>query len=124
MMNGEKTAIHPAALVICHFYVRAGAGPFRYEPVNLGSRDGSGYLTTPHPPAVGDLISLYDTIKKAAVNGRVIERAWHHSSYGSANWPYLESLTTVGPALDVIVVPDAGPFRDEAEPLPDEDDPE
>lgn len=106
---------HPAGVAHCRFYVRTGdPGLFRYESVALASWAGTLDLPTPHPPLAGDLISLYDVDTHAGGQYRVIERAWSHASYGSVHWPYGEPLAAVGPTLDIIVVPDAGPFRDEA----------
>jgi hypothetical protein len=102
--------------VRCNFYRRtpADVGLWRYDHINHSDHTGDGYLTTPHPPLVGDLIGLYDpTTKKGGVY-RIVERSWTHSSWGSANWPYGEPRPKVGPLLDLIVETAQGPFHDEA----------
>jgi len=107
--------IPPAAVVHCAFYVatNAGDGLFRYQQVILSNSDHDTYLPTPHPPSVDDLIWLWDTVSKSGGQFRVIERAWHHSAYCSANWPTLEKLLRYGPRLDIIVELADGPFRNE-----------
>lgn len=102
----------------CRFHIRVQVTSdptYRYEHVHMTTPDGSGTLITPHPPAVGDLIGLYDQIKKTGGTYRVIERCWGHSSFGSMNWPWTERLSTVGPSLDLIVVAAEGLFVNEAE---------
>lgn len=108
---------------VCSFSIRtpAGDGQFHYERINLGSWHGDGKLHTPYPPQVGDLIHLWDTIKRKGGTYEVVARQWLHSSYGSTNWPVLEQQPTVGPLLDFIVQPAEGVFRDEA-PQPDDED--
>lgn len=104
----------------CSFYVRKqvtdGPPAYRYDHVYLrGGKFGQGgRLDTPHPPAVGDLIFLHDEGGPHTGNHRVVERAWGHASYGSKIWPHGTPRPTAGPLLDIIVVPDAGPFRNEA----------
>lgn len=109
--------------VVCSFYIRtpAGDGQFHYEHVNISSPHYDGKMHTPYPPQAGDLIHLWDTIKKQGGTYEVIARQWLHSSYGSTNWPPLEQQPTVGPLLDVIVELAEGVFRNEA-PRPDGDD--
>lgn len=116
------TSATPAhAIVSCSFYIRTRAsGGWRYSPVDLSDSEHQGHLRTTHPPATGDLIYLYDRTSQEGGAFRVIERAWQHSSWGSVNWPYTEAMPAVGPALDVIVEPATGLFRDEA-PKPEEE---
>jgi hypothetical protein len=104
--------------VNCSFYIRTPVEgeQFKYEPVNISSPAGNGGMTTPYPPAAGDLIQLWDSIKETGGVYRVLVRRWMHSSYGSANWPYGKNASTVGPHLEVIVEAAVGPFVDEAEP--------
>jgi len=100
----------------------AGDGRWRYEPVDIAHPDGSGFIPVEHPPAVGDLINLYDRSRAARklppLEGgpvfRVLARLWVHSSWGSADWPYGEREPRSGPLLDIIVEPADGPYRDEA----------
>lgn len=108
--------------VVCSFNIRTPAenGQFHYEPVNVSSPHHDGKMHTPYPPAVGDLIHLWDTIKKQGGTYEVISRQWLHSSYGSTNWPVLEQQPTVGPLLEMIVEPAEGVFRDQAPSADDE----
>jgi hypothetical protein len=108
---------HPVLLVSCRFYERIAVGPdqFRYQAFTIsGSPSRDGRLLTAHAPAVGDVISLYDDLRKAGGAYLVTDRAWLHSSLGSANWPYLEPLPVEGPGLDIIVevmTGESAPFR-------------
>jgi hypothetical protein len=100
----------------CQFYERAAVdGGYRYDRINVESPSGFGPLVTPYPPAVQDLIHLWDSHEKRGGTYRVVERAWHHSSYGSVDWPYGSPASKEGPLLDVIVEAAEGPFVDEAE---------
>ncbi|MET7477984.1 hypothetical protein ABZT17_26960 [Streptomyces sp. NPDC005648] len=109
--------------VVCSFYIRtpAESGQFYYDRVNVGSYHGDGKLHTPQPPQVGDLLHLWDTVKRDGGTYVVLARQWLYSSYGSTNWPVLEQQPTVGPLLEVIVEPAEGVFRDQAL-RPDEED--
>jgi hypothetical protein len=105
----------------CTFYIRTtittDPATYRYDQAYVrGDAYGNGgSLVTPHPPAVSDLIWLNDGEgHHPGGNYRVIERAWQHAAYGSANWPLGTKRTTVGPILTIILEADAGPFRDEA----------
>lgn len=106
----------PNPTVRCHFQVRAraGDGQFHYEAISLYNPRGDGYLHTPHPPAVGDHIHLWDVATKRGGNHRVIARAWLHSSYGSTNWPHGRDAPIVGPILDLIVEAADGPLSSES----------
>jgi hypothetical protein len=108
--------------VRCNFYRRTPVtdGRYRYDFIQHGDHAGDGFLRTPHPPLVGDLINLYDPQAKTAGTYRVIERSWTHSAWGSPNGPYGEPRPHVGPILDVVVETAEGVFRDEA-PLEEED---
>lgn len=97
--------------VRCAFYIRSPASkPGKYQYLNVDIESWGGYgLPTPHPPAVGDLVNL---------NGktfRVIERAWSHPQYGSADWPRGEPQARQGPQLDVVVEHAVGVFADDVE---------
>ncbi|MGW1961782.1 hypothetical protein ACWCPD_16075 [Streptomyces sp. NPDC001935] len=118
--DAQKAGAHP---VECSFAIRTPAenDQFTYERVNIGSRHGDGKLHTFYPPAVGDLIHLWDTVKQKGGMFAVLARQWLHSSYGSTNWPVLEEQPTVGPLLELVVEPAEGVFRNEA-PLREEDD--
>lgn len=101
----------------CSFYerIQVTADPtYRYEKIEIASSRNDGVLRTPYPPAVGDLITLYDRLRKAGGTYRVIERAWSHASFGSTNWPLGLKDAHVGPMLDVVVEPTVGPFVNEA----------
>ncbi|WP_435244935.1 hypothetical protein [Streptomyces tendae] len=78
-------------------------------------------MYTPYPPAVGDLIYLWDTGKREGGTYEVLARQWLHSSYGSTDWPAGEQRPLEGPLLDVVVQPAVGVFRDEA-PVSDGED--
>lgn len=107
----------------CQFYVRTPVeGGFRYDMISIDGPNGAGRMVTAYPPAVGDLISLWDALKRQGGTYRVLERAWMHSSYGSTDWPYAERTSKEGPLLDVIVEAAEGPFVDEVS--DDEDDEE
>jgi hypothetical protein len=100
-------------LIRCKFYVRSpadGGGGWHYDPVHLDNPDHDGGLWTDQPPAVGDLIHLWDPLRKHGGLHRVLARSWMHSSFGSFNWPYTERRPKVGPALDLIVEPTEGLF--------------
>jgi hypothetical protein len=101
--------------VECSFYIRTPAegGQFYYDHVDVSSPHHDGRMHTPYPPQVGDLINLWDSIKKQGGQFEVIARQWLHSSYGSTNWPLLEPQPTVGPLLGLIVEPAEGAFRDQ-----------
>ena len=109
--------------VRCRFYLREPreGGQWRYKNIWLPGYDGGGCLVTPHPPAVGDLIHLWD-YDDAGPRGtfEVLARSWLHSAYGSANWPLGKPAPSEGPQLDLVVTPAEGLFRDEAELTPDE----
>jgi hypothetical protein len=101
--------------VRCNFYRRVpvDVGFYRYDPINHSAHPGDSFLHTPHPPLVGDLISLYDPQTKTGDTYQVIARSWHHSAWGSPNWPYGEPRPKVGPLLDLIVETTPGPFHDQ-----------
>ncbi len=106
----------------CQFYERVQVeGGYRYDMINLNGPAGYGRLVTPHPPATGDLISLWDAHEKRGGAFRVLERAWHHSSYGSTDWPYGSPASKEGPLLDIVVEAAEGPFVGE---VPHEDEEE
>lgn len=96
---------------------------WRYETVDIPAYEGAVFVPMEHPPAVGDLISLWS--RQGNMEGgpvfRVIERMWNHATYGSTNWPVAEQMPIVGPILDIIVEPADGLYRNEA-PLPGEED--
>lgn len=106
----------------CQFYERTAVeGGFRYDMISINGPMGAGRLVTPHPPAVGDLISLWDVHERRGGTFRVIERAWMYSSYGSTDWPYGTPASKEGPLLDIVVEAAEGPFVDE---VPSGDDEE
>lgn len=108
--------------VDCAFYVRiqvTDEPSYRYVRVNHSSRRGDGNLRLDVPPAVGDIVFLYD--KNAQVSGCfvVLTRSWQWSSYGSYNWPVDKDGSTVPPLLDLVCEQVEGPFRNDA-PEPEE----
>jgi hypothetical protein len=104
----------------CQFYERVPVeGGYRYEMFSINGPAGAGRLVTPYPPAIGDLITLWDVHERRGGSFRVADRAWHHSSYGSTNWPYGSPVSKEGPMLDIIVEAAEGPFVGE---VPDEDE--
>ena len=104
----------------CQFYERVKVeGGYRYNMISINGPGGYGRFVTPHPPAVGDLISLWDAHEKRGGVFRVVDRAWLHSSYGSTDWPYGSPASKEGPLLDVVVEAAEGPFVDE---VPGEDE--
>jgi hypothetical protein len=111
-------------VVDCHFYVRVPVGDlFRYDSVGVASHRGDSALRTDHPPAVGDLVHLYDSAEGGHRGTfRVMARAWLHSSWGSTNWPYGEEKPRTPPMLDLVVVPTEGLFVSEAPGWPEEDE--
>lgn len=98
----------------CSFYERTPVeGGYHYEKISLRNPRGDTYLETDHPPLVGDLIFLSDATSDRRGQYRVIERSWLHSSWGSTDWPYVESVSTTGPLLDIVVERAEGPFVNE-----------
>lgn len=104
--------------VRCHFYLRERVkdGQFFYSSVLLQGPKGDGCLHTFHPPAVGDLIYLWDKLQKGPGSVRVLARSWLHASWGSTHWPHGAAFPTDVPLLDIIVEREDGPFVDEASP--------
>lgn len=102
----------------CGFYIRTVVSTdpllYEYEKVALNGPQGTGNLVTSTPPAIGDLIHLWDTYKKTGGTFRVLERSWGHAEYGSVTWPYGEPEPKEGPLLHIIVEKSKGPFVNEA----------
>lgn len=115
---------HVYAAPRCQFYERVAVeGGYHYDMISINGPGGYGRLVTPHPPAKGDLVSLWDAFNDRGGMFRVLERTWHHSGYGSTDWPYGEPTSKEGPMLDIIVERADGPFVDEVsrpEEAPDE----
>lgn len=107
---------------LCTFYDRTIApdGLYHYQQIMISAPEGCGRRTMAHPPAIGDLIFLYDEIRKCGGQYRIIARDWSHPSYGSAGWPYGQAMPTIGPLLNMIVERAVGPFSDQS-PITDED---
>lgn len=108
--------------VRCSFAVRVAVdGGYRYDRVSLGGYHGDGSLHTEHPPVAGDVIHLWSA-NEGDPRGTfvVVARQWSHPSWGSFNWPHIETRPKVGPMLDVIVEPAEGVYRNEVL-LPDEE---
>ena len=114
------------AATSCSFYVRVqvtDVPTYRYDPVWVnGGQYGQGpQLDMPHPPAIGDLIYLVDGHNQHTGVHRVVERSWGYASYGSRAWWHGRPRPDSAPSLDIIVVPDEGPFRDD-DPGEEDDD--
>lgn len=106
---GNLTAVPSTITVRCFFHLRrTTATGYRYEGLPIKG-SGSTYLSTAHPPAIGDYINL-DT-----GTYRVVDRSWTHPEYGSMSWPYGKQEPTAGPMLTLIVEEAAGPFLNEVE---------
>lgn len=118
-------ADQPTSLVTCLFSIRTqvtDAPTYRYDVIDIRSPRGNGKLQTPHPPQIGDQIYLYDQRDNGPRGEfRVIARSWHHSSWGSANWPILDAYATEPPRLDVLLERCDGIFGNE-EPGSEDDD--
>lgn len=104
----------------CMFAVRvpAGDGKFWYQRIDIASPSASVGIEMAYPPAVGDLITLWDRRGPQPEGGpifRVTDRLWSHASWGSANWPYGKNEPSEGPMVDIIVEPAEGPYRDETD---------
>lgn len=104
--------------VRCCFYVRTPSekhpGRFDYTVMSLNHPTGDANLYTLHPPVVGDLICLHDIAGGPSGRFKVLAREWSHASYGSTNWPLLDTHPTHGPTLYVLVEPSEDFFRDSA----------
>lgn len=110
----------------CTFHVRVAITEdpptYRYDTVRIaGDPFASGVLRLVDPPLVGDLYWICDEAdpdeeERPSHTGmhRVVERAWTHPMRGSADWPWEKPHPRNGPLLDLIVVKDEGPFRNEA----------
>jgi len=96
----------------CSFQVRVPTegqpGKFRYDPIRLKNQRGIS-LETPHPPLLGDLVFLEGAVYE------VIGRMWKYPDHGSRDWPWDDYEPRWGPLLDIIVIPAAGLYADEAE---------
>ncbi len=109
----------------CAFYLRtlvSEAPTWRYTMIHLNGPRGDGKLRTKTPPAVNDLIHLWDELTNTGGTYVVRKRYWLHSSFGSWNWPVLEQRATTPPMLDVIVDMAESIFADEAIEQGDKDD--
>lgn len=104
---------------VCGFYMREDAGmhrdgmKYKYTPLHLTNAQHDGYLYTLYPPLVGDTLPLSDQTQGIFDTFEVVARDISYSHYGSANWPYTERHSNVGPHFTYIVVRSTGPFRDE-----------
>ncbi len=95
----------------------AGSGRWWYQSIIIPDPSGSAFAPMTYPPAVGDVIGLHD--RTGRIEGgptfRVVARQWHHTGYGSANWPYGQAEPATGPLLDIIVEPAPGIYADETD---------
>ncbi|WP_280410560.1 hypothetical protein [Nocardia asiatica] len=111
----------------CIFYARTSSpepGKYRFARVYLNGRSGDGMLHTRTPPAVGDLIQLWDRSEDGPRGlFRVLERDWNHAMYGSSDWRHGRLAPTRGPLLTITVEEaTSGLFRDEYDGDPPEDE--
>ncbi|MEU3656508.1 hypothetical protein AB0E67_27605 [Streptomyces sp. NPDC032161] len=121
--NGDRMGSDPAAqhgeavAPRCSFYVRTEVTTqpptFKYDLVPVRRAPG-GTLSLPTPPSVGDLVWLDDELDQHTGTHRIVERSWGYSVRGSQDWPWDAPHPRFGPLLTLIVVPDTGPFRNEA----------
>lgn len=112
--------------VSCEFYRRTRTPEgFRYDHILVNGPDSLSWGTyrTMTPPAAGDLIWLANHDHANKDHGccyRVIERLWQPAQYMSMAWPVATPRQNVPISLSLIIVPEDGPFRDEA-PLTEEE---
>lgn len=100
----------PYPMPRCTFYTRTPVGDgsaCRYKTIRVSGWSGEGDVCTPHPPAVGDFVSL------SGSTYRVVERAWVFPVYGSAAWPS-GPTPLEGSWLQIMLETAEGLFRDEA----------
>lgn len=96
-----------------HFYRRTGDEETGYVYDAITTKQPAGAQMRTHwLPLVGDLIGLWG-VEGGHSMYRVLERAWHHPQWGSANWPYGKDKPVAGPMVHVIVEVAEGPFRNE-----------
>lgn len=97
-----------------------------YRRIDVSGWEKDGYLHTEYPPAVGDLIYVYDGHYDDEDRGpglcRVISRMWMHTAYGAANWPLGTAEPLFGPMCEFIVEVAEGQFADEAPPTEEDAD--
>ena len=100
----------------------AGEDRWRYQTVLISSYEGGVHVAMQYPPAVGDLITLWDSDRhrralpplEGGPAFRVVDRMWAHAGYGSVTWPYGQRESSEGPLMDIIVEPaGGGAYRDE-----------
>lgn len=120
-MNDDHNRPEPPARIWPNLRTKVEGG-YTYERLSLRNANGQTDLVTPYVPAVGDLIHL-TSHEKGHGTYIVVQRAWGHSSFGSADWPYGQLRPTSGPIVDLIVEAAVGPFVDEVV-VSDEDDEE
>lgn len=99
-------------VVQCCFYERTPvtSDTWKYEQINVASWHGDGRLRTHHPPQVGDLLSLWDQTRREGGSFRVMDRQWHHPTYGSMDWRHGQQMQAEASTLTVIVERDMGIF--------------
>ncbi|WP_280185480.1 MULTISPECIES: hypothetical protein [Nocardia] len=110
----------------CIFYARTSSpetGKYRFARVYLNGWAADGMLHTRTPPAVGDLIQLWDRSEDGPRGlFRVLERDWNYAMYGSPDWRHGQPAPTRGPLLTITVEATTGLFRDEYDGDPPEDE--
>ncbi|MBF6188893.1 hypothetical protein IU443_13030 [Nocardia farcinica] len=109
--------------VECSFLVRTRAvdhpGKFFYRLLSVDGWHGDGLVRTPHPPAVGDTLWLFDRQLGGGASYRIVARDWRFPAYGSASWLTGEPEPERGPLLRCLVEQSPGLIVDEA---PHDDD--
>lgn len=104
---------------VCGFYMREDAGmhrdgmKYKYTSLHLTNAQHDGHLYTLYPPVVGDTVLLIDNTQDIHGTFEIVARDISYSQFGSANWPYTEKHSNVGPHFTYIVVRSTGVFRDE-----------
>jgi hypothetical protein len=105
----------------------------RYHYRHLYMPDYAGYGGVPgfrlvHVPQVGDLVHLH-YVDEGVTPGRtlvgtfqVVQRAWHYSAFGSANWPLGEPIPRCPGGVDVITERADGPFVNDNTPTEEDSD--
>lgn len=125
MPDSPHDAIYDTA-PLCMFYsktpVPGNPTTFRYEALDVrgGPYGESGGLVTPYPPHVGDLIHLNAGEDHQGGTYRIIEVARGYPSYRSQVWRINDRWPRRGPMISIILVPEVGPFRNEADNVDDE----
>lgn len=92
-------------------------GGYIFDHAYLPGPGGSIGNYVEYPPAVGDLVALYENYDRRPLDGgpvfRVVERAWTYPAYGSQGWPLGQQSPVEGPLLEIMTEPSDGMYRGE-----------